>query len=194
MTKPHKISEVDLSDLYQKRKQKHQSPSSVKRSVMSHSRQDQHWRPIFNRIGAVAIAASTLLLIALVTVHQGNLNKPVQTGEYTFVELHSLDQQVNDLASNVRARYAEHYNDYLKQKQILARHHKKAAVLNLYEDGWELTTCDQELVKISNELVLALQKIDKVGTQFSNGDFVDIEFDKNGIIIGIQQSPRYQHC
>ena len=194
MTKLHNISDLDLSELYNKRKQKHRAPASIKRAVLIENRHSTSFLPSLNRLTGVAIAASLLLLVSLVVVQQRDWQYGTPTVEYTLVEIHSLDQNPVAVAENVRQKNAQHYANYLLQEQILARHHRKSAVLNVASQGWELATCEQELVKISAELVASLQQLDRVGTQFKTGDFVSIDFDKNGLIVGIYPAASLPHC
>jgi hypothetical protein len=194
MTKSVKPNENELSELYQQRKQAHRAPRSIKQFLQANNTDANTWSYFFNRIGGVAAAAGILLLVGLVVVQKQNFDQPIYNESYSVIELHSLDIQKQSLNDNVRSRYAKHYNDFLKQKQVLAKHHSKAAVLKQFDDGWELTTCNQELVKISNELVSALREIDRVSNTLKTGDWVGVDFDRNGIIIAIIAQPEFPHC
>lgn len=194
MTKSVKPTENELSELYQTRKRAHQAPRSIKQFINDNGSTKSHWHSFFNRISGIAIAAGTLLLVSLVALQQHSLDQPMLVQDYTLIELHSLDTNKQSAGQNVRSLYAKHYNDFLHQKQILAKHHSKAAILNQIEDGWELTTCNKEIVKISNGLINALRKIDKVGGSPQDGEWVAIDFDKNGIIIAIASQPKLPHC
>lgn len=192
----NKINEksADLNELYQQRKQHYRASASDKRRIMDSELLSTPWQKWFHRVGQIAIAASTLLLISLVAFEQYKLNKPDSAQEYTLVELHSLEEDAGSLSANMRHKYAQHYNAYLEQQQMFARHHKKSAVLSQFDNGWELQTCDQELVKISDELVEALHRMDTIEMSLKPGDLVDITFDKSGIILGIRRSNRAAMC
>ena len=185
---------ADLGALYQKRKSRIRSSASDKRKIMEQGLTQPFWQKWFNGIGQVAIAASTVLLIGLLAIQQTNFTMKEQKTEFTVVELHSLDTEEQPLSENVRQRYAQHYNSYLKQQALFARHHKKAAIISQFDDGWELTTCDKELVKISDELVNALYQIDSIESSLKPGDSVEITFDKSGIILGISRSKQVAMC
>lgn len=194
MTKLHRISDLDLSDLYQKRKQKHKAPGSIKRAVVLNNTQSRIVWPSFNMLAGVGVAASLMLLVSLIVVQQSQFNLPLKRTELTLIEVHSLDTESLSLAENVRQRHAQHYQNYLRQQQILASYHKKSAVLNLAAEGWELRTCEKELLRISSELVAALQHIDRVDSGLKNGDYVDVDFDKNGLIVAITPAKSLPHC
>lgn len=194
MTKLHKISDLDLNELYQKRKQKHKAPGSIKRAIVLNNTQSRLVWPSFNMLAGVGVTASLMLLISLIVMQQSQLNLPPSRTELTLVEVHSLDKKSQSLAENVQQRHAQHYQNYLKQQQILASHHKKSAVLHLAAEGWELQTCDQELLTISTELVATLQQLNRVDSSLKTGDYVNVDFDRNGLIVGIFQAETLPHC
>ena len=184
----------DLGQLYQKRKSKVRTSTSEKRLLMSHEVFTPPWKKWFHRSGQVAIAASTLLLIVLVAFQHYSLNNHLPQQQYTLVEIHSLDEKEGPLSENVRHKYAQHYQAYLKQKQMFAKHHKKSAIIQQLDDGWELKTCDEEIVRISNELINALYDLNSIETSLRAGDQVEIAFDRTGIILSIDRSNSATMC
>jgi hypothetical protein len=191
MTKPTSDSDQQLSALYQQRKAQHTPPAGIKRRLLlAHQQQQHNQRHWFKRMTMVGIAAGTLLLLGLsFWQHQTWQNKPMQVAEVT---LHSLAPQKQSQA--ISERYAKHYQHYLNQQQILVFHHKKQAVLEQMDDGWRLQTCDHQVVKVSQELVSALAKLNQIDAQLHLGDSVDIAFDESGIILAITASGRFLHC
>ncbi|WJG09766.1 hypothetical protein [Aliiglaciecola sp. LCG003] len=184
----HQHIEQQFSDLYQGRKNKIQSPSSVKRRVLQDANKGSNWYSMLNRFQHVAIAAGTLLLISLVALQFHQLQNPIEELSYTTVELHSLDGEKGADFGQIRRLYSQHYNDYLQQKAFLALHHQKSAILQQLDDGWELKTCNQELVKISKQVVETLQKMNLVGMSLKSGDSVQIAFNASGLIVGLHPS------
>ena len=185
---------ADLNQLYHKRKQRLHAPAAQKRQLMEHDLFTTPWQKWLHRAGQVAIAASTLLLVGLVAMQQYDMNHLPQPREYTVVEVHSLEAEKGLLSENVRHKYAQHYQAFLKQKQMFAQHHKKSAILQQLDDGWELKTCDEELVKISDELVSALYDMNSIESSLKAGDRVEIAFDITGIILGISRSEQAAMC
>lgn len=193
MTKPNKTTEVDLNELYQQRKAKYAAPSIIKRKVMSENHSGWNWQSIYQQFGAIALAASTLLLIGLISLQQlPNQQKPLMV--YRTIEVHDLQPEEIGTAEQIRNQYAARYNQYLAQRQTFAFHHQKSAILHQANSGWEMTTCDQELVKVSNDLLMALIGINKIESKIENGDSVEIMFDESGIILGIKQAKQALHC
>lgn len=195
MSNPNKPSDDTLHDLYRQRKNQHIAPASIKRAVLTKHQAKLNTQQIWRRISHVAVAASTLLLCGLVYWHYyaWQITEPQISGiQYTTVELHSLApaKQSEDLTE----RYAKHYNDYLSQQNILAMHHTKQAVLRQTEGDWQLQTCDQQVVKVSQQLIQALRDIHQIDANLKDGDNVELHFDKNGIILSISQSRTYMHC
>ncbi|NCP64800.1 MAG: hypothetical protein GW763_17855 [Paraglaciecola sp.] len=191
MTKPTSDSEQQLRALYQQRKAQHTAPAGIKRRLLlAHQQQQNNQRHWFKRMTMVSVAAGTLLLLGLsFWQHQSWLNQPMHVAE---VELHSLAPQKQSQA--ISERYAKHYQDYLSQQQILVFHHTKQAVLEHMDDGWQLQTCDHQVVKVSQELVNALAKLNQIDEHLHLGDSVDIAFDESGIILAISASGKFLHC
>ncbi|KXI28098.1 hypothetical protein [Paraglaciecola hydrolytica] len=195
MSKPNKPNDDALLDLYRQRKNQHSAPASIKRAVLAAHQSMFNHRQIWQRIGHVAVAASTLLLCTLVFWHYKlwQTDEPqLSATQYTTVELHSLAAEQQSTA--ITERYAKHYQDYLSQQQVLALHHTKQAVLRQTEGDWQIQTCDQQIVQVSQELITALRNLHQIDGNLKNGDSVELLFDKNGIILGINQSQTYMHC
>ena len=96
--------------------------------------------------------------------------------------------------SNINQRYTEAYNAYIKQKTDFALHHNKRAKLELTQDGWQLKTCEDNPMLISNELIAALKTINQIDTSLNSGDVVNIAFAHNGIVLNISQSSQPMLC
>ncbi|MEP2651912.1 MAG: hypothetical protein ABJH06_07935, partial [Paraglaciecola sp.] len=186
MTEPKDPSEDTLSVLYSKRKSEYRAPTTIKRKILKAQLTENTHTAIFNRISYVAVAASTLLLVGVILLRQEQLNMPELT--YQTVEIHSLKPS-NELSSaSIRNRYAQNYKTYLEHQKAFAQHHQKHATLTVTGKFWELKTCDDEIMQISEELIVALNKIQRIDSKLSSGDIVQIAFDQSGMILGIQGS------
>ncbi|QHJ13132.1 hypothetical protein FX988_03391 [Paraglaciecola mesophila] len=184
-----------INRLYQQRKAQFKAPPGIKRIMLS-SHDSRHCvNQLGRRMGHIALAASTFLLILITFWHhivwEGSSEEFAQAS-YTQVTLHSL---ANHKQSEVISeRFAQHYADYLAQRELLVMHHQKHAVLAQLNNGWQLKTCDAQIVKVAQDLIDALRSIHQIEGHFSRGDLVAVRFDKNGIILGIEHSEQYQHC
>jgi hypothetical protein len=195
MPNSDKYSDETLNRLYQQRKAQNAAPAGIKRQVLAKHQAAMTSQQIWRRMTHVAVAASTLLLCGLVFWHHyswQSVEQEIATTNYTTIELHSLAPSKQSDA--ISERYAKHYNNYLSQQQVLAFHHKKQAVLQQTEDGWQLQTCDQQIVKVSQDLIDALRNIHQIEGTFKNGDNVEMRFDKSGLILGIKPSAKLAHC
>ena len=192
MTEHDKRTDESLEQYYAKRKRQHQAPASIKRHILTKLHADQGITYIFRRISYVALAASTLLLMSLLLLQQSD--QVSAELDYQVVQLHSLETHAESLSSSIKNRYADHYNDYLAQKNTYTAHHKTKAILHLADQGWQLKSCDDEVLQLSNELIAALSNIKQIDAQISSGDTVEIAFDQTGIILGITRSGNYLQC
>jgi hypothetical protein len=192
MTNQNQHSDDALKQLFAKRKRQHTAPAAIKRHVLAKQQDNQSITYIFRRIGYVAVAASTLLLMSLLLIQQPD---QVSTEiNYHVVQLHTLDNDTKSLSDSIKSRYAKHYNDYLAQQKTYAAHHKTKAVLQLVDEGWQLKNCENEVLQLSNELISALSNIQQIDSQIISGDEVEIAFDQTGIILGITRSGNHLRC
>jgi len=192
MTKLNQHSDDALEQHYAKRKRQHTAPASIKRQILAKQQDNQSITYIFRRIGYVAVAASTLLLMSLLLIQQSDQVSP--TINYQIVQLHTLDTDTENVSDSISNRYAKHYNNYLAQKKTYAAHHKSKAVLHLVDGNWQLKSCDNKVLQLSSELIAALSNIQRIDTQISSGDEVIIAFDQTGIILGITRSGNHLRC
>lgn len=195
MSSPDKPSDDTLGNLYRQRKATFKAPATIKRQMLLQHQTMINSRQVWRRLGNVAVAASTLLLIGLVywnhySLQQRDTNLIAQ--QFTTIELHSLAPSKQ--SEVISERYAKHYQEYLAQQTILVLHHKKQAVLHQVDNGWQLQTCDQQVVQISQDLINALRNIHQIEGTFKTGDNVEMMFDKNGLILGIKPGPKLAHC
>ena len=187
-------NELDLNSLYENRKKRNGSPSSLRRQVMKNALVNKPGAALVNRFQQLAIAAGTLLLISLVAIQYYDIKHGQPPMTYTIVEVHSMAAENNTSYAHISRQYDEHYRQFMQHKALLVSHHNKSAVLNQIEDGWELVTCDQELLKISNELIGTLAQMDLLGDALANGDNVNIAFNRHGLIVGIHQQIKPKKC
>jgi hypothetical protein len=190
MTKPNEHTDDSLEQLYANRKLQHSAPASIKRHVLTKQQDNHSTAYIFKRISYVAVAASTLLLMSLLLIqHSDQVSTELK---YQVVQLHTLDTE--RLSESINNRYADHYKNYLTQQKTYAAHHRTKATLQLMDDGWQLKSCDNEVLQLSKELIAALSNIQQIDTNIGNGDAVEIAFDQTGIILGISRSGNHLRC
>ncbi|GAA0856662.1 hypothetical protein [Aliiglaciecola litoralis] len=199
MTKLHDDStqshfETDVSELYQQRKSRHRATASMKRQTLQQAKTSSNWTSLVGKFQLVAIAASTMLLFSLVALQSYEIEHLQPKLEYTSVFIHSFDDTTDQDYSQIKTMYQQHTEDFVQRKALLASHHQKSAVLSQFAHGWELKTCDQELVKISKELVDTLTGMDLINSSLKTGDNVQIAFNAKGLIVGIEPAKNVQQC
>lgn len=195
MTKSHEPDELKISRLYDARKQRYQAPAASKRVVLRHHQASHKASTTWlNRFQMLAIASATILLVSLVAINHYSMQHSDAPIKYTWVEIHSMEDEATDQFANIRHRYSTLYNDYLQQQHVLLTHHNRNALLSQLDDGWELRTCDNELVKISRELVAQLTQMNLVSDTLKSGDRVNIEFNQSGLIVGIFANKNLPQC
>lgn len=202
MTEQDKEQTIELDKLYQQRKSLHKAPHAVLKRVMQEAAARQgnsSWKlNLFNWTSGISLTAATLFLISVVALQWRNLPLlPTSVVQYNLVEIHSLEEEyanVSDTSYSSKVKYEQHYAEFLHKQQTFARHHDKIASLRRLDEGWELTTCDEQLVKISAELVQALSDLNRIEAELQSGDWVDVVFNKEGKIIGISQRGKYHTC
>jgi hypothetical protein len=202
MTEQDREQTIELDKLYQQRKSLHKAPHAVQKRVMQEAKARQgrqSWKlNLFNWTTGISLTAATLFLISLVALQWQNLPLlPTSVVQYNWVEMHSLEEEyanVSDASYSSKVKYEQHYAEFLSKQQTFARHHDKIASLKRLDEGWELTTCDEQLVKISAELVQALRELNRIEAELQSGDWVDVAFTKEGRIIGIRQNKNYHQC
>ncbi|GAA6186809.1 hypothetical protein [Aliiglaciecola sp. NS0011-25] len=186
--------ETRISELYQQRKTKVQTTGSMKRQLMQSTESKSKLYTWFHHFQRATFATGTILLLGLVAWQSYELRQSPETLRYTSVEIHNIDDQQSQDYSQISQRYQQHYQDYLQQKALLASHHQKSAILSQFENGWELRTCDNELVKISKQLIETLQQMNLINGNFKSGDSVEIAFNVSGLIVGIHANKTLLKC
>ncbi|MFT4941204.1 MAG: hypothetical protein ACI88A_004268 [Paraglaciecola sp.] len=199
MTEQNHDENTDLTELYQQRKTAYKAPSSVKRHIIRAAKKKKTVGfsefNLTNWTKGISLAAATVLLISLVAIRNNDSNWfTPKSVEVSLVEFHSLNDENVPLSQSIKVKYARNFDQYLNQQQTLANHHSKNALLRLTDEGWELTTCNDELLKISAELVLTLRNVNRIEEQLKNGDRVDIVFNQDGHIMKILQANTLPHC
>ncbi|WP_158971121.1 hypothetical protein [Paraglaciecola sp. L3A3] len=195
MTDHNKQSEQSLEQLYAKRKSQNLAPLSIKKNLLLKQLESKKTKPILQRLVYVAVAASTLLLFGIFSIQKMHFATPVSHSN--ILHIHSLTPEpkhINSMRDDINNRYAKRYQEYLSQQQTFAFHHKILAKLELVASGWQLKTCDNQVMLISNELIAALGQINQLDLNLVSGDIVNIAFDSTGIILAIEQSKDQLIC
>ncbi|WP_416307280.1 hypothetical protein [Neptunicella sp. SCSIO 80796] len=192
-----------LQERYESRRRRHQAPRAVRELIMNKARrQQQHFWQRFNllnwTIGVSALSA-LLLLYQFVTIYLGpNIDNARQL---QVVQIHRLNQEVtppftdtDKLNKQISILHADNYARYLQTDHIFAKHHSQIAKLISTHNGWQLQTCNDQIVQISQQLVNAMANAHRFEKNIHSGQQVNIQFDQQGRIIGIQSASTPYSC
>jgi hypothetical protein len=113
---------------------------------------------------------------------------------YKMIETHQLNSEVQLASATLRVKYDEAYKDYLSQKGVIAAHHQSVGRLQITERGWELTTCDDELVKVSEKIVAMLDEMQRIDTTIKVGQPISIMYAVDGRIMQIIKADEPLRC
>lgn len=196
----------ELTDLYQQHKQETQVPRYIKRQVMVAAQKANHqtkgqWRSAHwvSAIASVAVFAIliNMFIISKNTVDTFNeLTVDTQNRELVVGVVHRLESEVDArVAKNEREQQFDSiYQDYQRQKLAFSVHHQQVAKLVAVSEGWSLKTCDDQLVKISPQLVSLFVDWEQIEANITLGDQVDITFDNQGRITKISRVSELMQC
>ncbi len=194
MSNRSKPSETDLSSLYQQRKSQTKAPSAIKRKVLQRADQKKPTKTVWLRFQYLAIAASTFVLFAIVYFQQYRFNHGPAPLRYTQVELHTMESESTDQFAHLNHQYQTSRKLYQQQQALMVAHHSKQAVLHRSDNGWEMQTCDQQLVAVSRDLIDKMLLSETASTKIKSGDSVDILFNQAGMIVSIRPAPKALIC
>lgn len=192
-----------LSALYKNSKENQSSPRAIRRNIILAARKEElasstlgrqlkRWA---NTSKVLLSATAVIALVAVVWVGQYKLQQGgFDSEEYTRVQIHTLSPAPELASENIRLKYDAAYADFLQQQGTLTAHHQSSAKLQMTNDGWTLATCQNELLKISDELLRILNDTQRVNIDLHAGDSVNILFAMDGRILQILKLPKPLRC
>lgn len=195
MTKAKQISETQLADMYLARKAATHPPSAIKRQVLRVATKPKvSAANCLQRLQYVTMALSTLLLVGVVVMHRDKVEPMPSALHYTTVELHSMESESHNQFAHLTVDYTSHSKRYQQQQAVMIAHHNKQAVLHRTTQGWELQTCDQQLLAVSKDLIDKMLEMKSVDDNIKAGDSVNIQFNQAGMIVSILPAKQTLVC
>lgn len=194
MNKNNREKSDVLNELYQRRKEKTVAPAAIKSSIFSglkrseRAKQETNW---FRLLSGVALAASTLLFVVLVSINQKNLHTDNVT---KVIEVHRIQNEPTNPSERILISYQKVSSEYMARTQQLENFHRKTMLLTHFDAGWELENCDETIVQVSNQLVEMLSNGDMLVDTLPSGSWVEVFFDQHGHIRKIVKAEAPQHC
>ncbi|GAB3013013.1 hypothetical protein [Bowmanella dokdonensis] len=154
---------------------------------------------VWNWTLGLSLCAAVLLLFRFVGDYRYQMQRP--TIEAQTVQLHRLNQEQNSLLASIsqmkqqtRIELADNYARYMDNRELLSTHHSNYARLMNTEDGWQIETCEQQLLVLTRELVDQMQQRKLFEQDLKRGDQIEIAFDQSGRILAIKGRHTGQSC
>lgn len=190
---PAPLSENAMQQLYQGRRQSRQAPKRLRLRVLKAARQaeapqENSWRSWWNQVVTVSTMAAMALFVGLGIVEQWS---PQPLLLATQIEVHRLqdEPQINLPNYNERFRQvkAKYYAHYLQRHQAIM-HSQQQAVLLASTGDWQLETCGQGYIAVSQGIIANLKQQQRISDGVALGSRVNIQFDAEGHILAITDS------
>lgn len=200
-------TDEQLSALYHARKRGKSSPHQIRRDVLQaaakaegqHNSLAQGFGTWIRWSKGLSSVAALGILVIVVWIGQSNSFLQNRSDEFVKTQYKTVNEHLlaseSPLASDVlRVKYDIAYKDYLMSKGRIAAHHQKSATLLVSEQGWELSTCENELVKVSDELLSMLAQIERIDLELASGESVNIMYAMDGRIMSITRAKEPLRC
>jgi hypothetical protein len=122
-----------------------------------------------------------------------NSQRNVQALYEKSLKQKSFSSPASTQARKIQYERAQHV--YLSKQADLAVHQQRYATVLQHEEGLSLLTCNQHLLKLSQEVVdMLMSGKEEMAIDFSEGQMLSLAFDSNGHIISISQEKSKTAC
>lgn len=186
-------SDESLNKAYQASQKANQAPDNIKKAVLrANSRRNQ--KPASSRTWydwATAYAASLAIavLIGFLGFHHWSQQiwQPAPSLEITTIMHGYTDGELepNTLTPSLRNKQALGWQAYQQQQLASSIIHNNVATLVKADNDWVLQDCEQNLIKISPQLISQLLNQHRLPTDVKPGDALQIAFNQQGFIVEI---------
>lgn len=198
MTDKTPLDEGQLQQLYQRDKQQHTPPASIKANLMRSARNQTKNQPTnngFSMLVGIGVAATLCITFSIMMINNASITEQSQAQIVYYHDIQNSKNNARELAQAVRIKYDANYQNYLAKQQSRALHHQQIASITATDDGWWLITCDEQRINITNELMVMLNPEAKdplLTHALKKGQWVEIGFNKQGQIIQLKKA--YARC
>ncbi|MFT5277254.1 MAG: hypothetical protein ACI97K_000338 [Glaciecola sp.] len=199
--------EHELALLYERGKRQTKPAVGMRRDILMAAKKEElkkyslsknfkNWLSVSKGLSAITALS---MLVAFVWLGQSELmyqksREGLANVQYTRIQSHQLESESQLASEALRLKYDSAYKDYLNQQGALAAHHQSKAKLLMSEQGWQLATCDNELVEVSENVLAMLNELSRIDLNVVAGDSVNILFAFDGRILQILKSSEPLIC
>lgn len=192
MSESHDDFERALQQQFQQQKNNVKAPDAIKRNVLAKARRNAgEAQPMFSLVNfqSVAVLAS---LFVFGWVFWWPTEAPTSHNEMAMLEYHILETE--QPAANARALSYAALSD-LSTNSTLSANNRKHVRLAIKPDGaWQLTSCEDQEILLSRELVAMLQDYERVPVTVSPDKPMDLLLAQDGKVLQLLESEEPLSC
>jgi len=136
-----------------------------------------------------ALMAAAMAGIALFNIVVFNVKVNQAPTEWVSVEWHGYETTTQTNKEKLVAQKVKHYQNYQNAKTVAALQSTRPATIQSINGDWALLDCEQNMIKISEQLVAHLKQQNRVSVSLAEGDTVQLALNSDGYILRIKHSP-----
>lgn len=193
MSEQNREFESSLQQHYQRQKAAVNLPGELKKTVLAKAKRVDKSHPrerMGQQLGLWALAATVVVTLYFM-IRPTHQSEPQQ--EVTYIEYHGFDQ--TQQLANSNSRSFQDYTQELQDKTQLFQAKRLQARLAVQTNGtWQLETCRDRALHLSQELVAMLQAIDRVPQITQPDTPIDVYLAQNGQVLQIQARDEPMIC
>lgn len=183
-------SDEKLNVLYRQRKANVKPPESIRHAAMNAAKKTEQqpslgWLSFGKQLHLIT-ACIGIVVLGLLVKH--TLQAPPQpTAMETHIETLSASPEAGISTLSKSADLAVAQQAHSRRQLTMAIHHKEVAQVANTQGIWELRMCNRESITLSPELMAELAQQNALTDGIQHGDFVQIAFAENGLVISIEK-------
>ncbi|MEW9798381.1 hypothetical protein [Alteromonas sp. CYL-A6] len=186
-----------LDKAYQQFKRRYHAPASAKRYLLRVARGRSGGDEFVSWGGwARAVAGGVALLaVGVFVMMHTQVTRQRDMMVVSNVQLHgyapsTVDTEIADHKRLQRVYYAQ----YLQQDRIMTARYSQSATVLQNQGELALTTCKDELIKLSDSLVSRMIREGRLPVALRPGETVTVGFDDDGYIVALRRLPEPRQC
>ncbi len=175
-----------LAEQYQQHKRHHPAPDKLRSFVLQKNRHQQ--RHVYSRfplrqwqLGA-AVAIAIFAFVSIWGTSRTLTGQPDSAVDVAIVQYHGFDES-SITQPDFRASQIRQFTAYQQRQLIVMSRYQQPATVVATGQSLILSSCDEDIIALSDSLVAALLQTNRIPQDLSPGDSVEIAFNQDGYII-----------
>lgn len=175
-----------LAEQYQQHKRNHPAPDKLRRFVLqknqhhgrkaSASQQFRQWQ-----LASAAVVA-LIAFIGIWGTSKTLIQLPATSVDVAMVQYHGFDTSKSG-QPDFHAKKVRQFTAYQQRQLIVMSRYQQPATVIATGDGLILSSCNENIIALSDSLVANLHKKNSIPGDLAPGDVVDIAFNQDGYIL-----------